>query len=97
MPAFYPTDFSACMNRDGSSDPRYRVSGGTLLYSPNRDARFSYLYTVPTHALVHSPEYITKILVHIVDTSIDARVAGAKFEKTLSVPLGPDALMVTYG
>ena len=33
---------------------------------------FPYLYMVPAHALVHSLKYIIKILVHIVDTSIDA-------------------------
>jgi hypothetical protein len=97
MPAPHLTDCSACMNRDGPSDHRYQVPGGTLSYSPKRDARFPYLYAVPAHALVHSPEYITKILVHVVDTSIDARVARAKFEKTLSVPLGPNALMASHG
>jgi len=85
------------MDRNGPSDTRYRVPGGSLLYSPHRDARFPYLYAVPTHELVHSPEYITKILVHVVDTSDDARVARAKFEKTLSVPLGPNGLMKKYG
>ena len=88
---------SACMNRDGPSDHRYRVLRGTLMYSPDRDARFPYIYAVPAHVLVHSPKHITKILVHVVNTSIDARVARAKFNKTLSVPLGPNVLMATYG
>ena len=45
----------------------------------------------------HSPKHITKILIHIVDTSIKARTARADYEKTLSVPLGPDANMDNYG
>jgi hypothetical protein len=97
MPAPHLTDCSACINRDGPSDHRYQVPGGTLSYSPKRDACFPYLNAVPAHAFVHSPEYITKILVHVVDTSIDVRVAHAKFEKTISVPLGPNALMASHG
>ena len=97
MPACYPTDCVSCMRKDGPSDRRFRVDGGTLLYNSRRDARFPYLYRVPTHSQVHSPEYIKKILIHIVDTADDARIARAKFDKTLSVPLGPNALMEKYG
>lgn len=97
MPARYPTDRSACMKKDGPDDRRYRVPGGILQFRAHRDARFPYLYEVPTHALVHSPEYIIKILVHVVDTSINARITRAEFEDTLSVPLGPNYLMTDYG
>ena len=38
-----------------------------------------------------------KILIHIVDTSREARIERAKFDNTLSVPLGPNALMEEYG
>lgn len=78
-------------------DHGFQIPGGTLLYNPERDARFPYIYEIPTHALVHSPEYIKKILIHVVDTSIEAHVACATFEKTLSVPLGPNANMDTHG
>ena len=85
------------MNVDGPTDPHFRIPNGTLLYHPNRDGRFPYLYAVSTHALAHSPEYIKKILIHVVDTSVKDRISRAKFEKTLSVPLGPNALMEKYG
>jgi hypothetical protein len=85
------------MRKDGPKDTRFQIPGGILLYNPERDARFPYLYEIPTHALVHSPEYVKKILIHVVDTSTEARVACAKFEKNLSVPLGPNIDMDNYG
>lgn len=97
MPDFYPIDRTTCMNEEGPSDPRFRVHGGRLQYHPMRDSRFPYLYSVPTHALVHSPQYIKTILVHIVNTSCEARIECAKFDCTLSVPLGPNALMKEHG
>ena len=97
MSTSYPTDCTTYMNKDGPSDPRFRVDGGHLEYLPKHDSRFPYIYSVPTHALVHSPLYIKKILIHIVDTSHKARVKCAKFDRTLSVPLGPNALMKEYG
>jgi hypothetical protein len=93
----YPRDRSSCMGEDGPKDLRFRISGGTLLHNPERDALFPYVYKISTHALVHSPEYVKSILIHIVDISIDARVKRAKFEKTLSVPLGPNGNMNNYG
>ena len=93
----YPFDRTACMVKDGPIDHSFQVTGGTLLYNPERDARFPYIYEVPTHALVHSPKHITKILIHIVDTSIKARIKRADYVKSLSVPLGPDAIMNNYG
>ena len=89
----YPKDRSLCMRMEGPIDPRFQVPSGTLLYIPERDARFPYIYEIPTHALVHSPKYIKTILIHIVDTSLDARITCATFEKTLSVPLGPNKNM----
>ena len=97
MPPLYPVDRTTCMSEEGPSDPRFRVQGGHLLYLPMRDSRFPYLYSVPTHSLVHSPLYIKKILIHIVDASCNARIECAKFDRTLSVPLGPDALMKEHG
>ena len=83
------------MSKDGPTD--CRIPGGRLLYHPQRDAHFPYLYEVATHALVHAPQYLKKIWIHVVDTSTDARIEGAKFAKTLSVPLGPNANMEKYG
>lgn len=97
MPSSYPIDRNTCMSLEGPSDPRFRVRGGCLQYHPMRDSRFPYIYSLSTHALVHSPQYIKKILIHIVDTSPEARIKRAKFDRTLSVPLGPDALMKEYG
>lgn len=93
----YPRDRSTCMSNDGPEDLRFRISGGSLQYNPERDARFPYIYKIPTHALVHSPKYINTILIHVVDTSIKALEARAKYEKTLSVPLGPNGTMDKYG
>lgn len=93
----YPIDRTLCMTKEGPTDGRFHIPGGTLQYNAQRDARFPYIYKLATHALVHSPEQVKTILIHIVDTSIDARVTRAKFAKTLSVPLGPDANMNNYG
>jgi len=97
MAAVDPPDPFICMREDGPIDTRFRVAGGELLHSRQRDARFPYLYKVPTHTLVHDPKYLTKIIVHVVDTSVDARIERAKFANTLSVPLGPNILMKKYG
>ena len=97
MAAIDPPNRSTHMHKDGPTDPCFHVAGGKLLYSPHRDARFPYLYTVLTHELVHSPKYLTNILVHVVDTLVDARIDHAKFANTLSVPLGPNVLMEKYG
>ena len=86
MPAFYPIDRTSGMNKDGPDDVRFRVHGGELQYLSKRNSRFPYIYSLPTHALVHSGHYIKKILVHIVDTSYEARVERAKFDRTLSRP-----------
>ena len=97
MAIHYPNDRTTCMDENGPRDARFRVPGGHLQYLHTRDSRFPYLYALPTHALVHSSEYIKKILIHIVDTSKEARIKCAKFDDTLSVPLGPNALMKEYG
>ena len=97
MPASYPIDCSTHMNKEGPSDPRFRVLGGDLQYLPMRDSRFPYIYSLQTHSLVHLTQYIKKILIHIVDTSCEARIERAKFDNTLSIPLGPNALMNEYG
>jgi hypothetical protein len=97
MPATYPADCSTFMSRDGPADPRFRILGGVLQYHPKRDSRFPYLYRIPTHTLVHSPDQIKTILIRVVDTSVEARICSAQFDKTLSVPLGPNGLMNKYG
>ena len=93
----YPIDRMSCMTNDGPTDRRFQIRGGKLLYNAERDARFPYIYEIKTHALVHSPQQIRTILIHVVDTSYDARVECATFAKTLSVPLGPDSIMDNYG
>jgi hypothetical protein len=97
MPATYPMDRSDFMSPEGPSDTRFRIQEGVLLYHPKRDARFPYIYRISSHALVHSPAHIRIILIRVVDTSIDARISRAQFDKTLSLPLGPNALMEEYG
>ena len=86
MPATYPTDRSDFMSPEGPSDTRFRIQEGVLLYHPKRDARFPYIYRISSHALVHSPAHIRIILIRVVDTSIDARISRAQFDKTLSLP-----------
>jgi len=97
MPVNYPVDRSAFMSKEGPPDPRFRIPEGELVYRAQRDARFPYLYRVLTHALVHSPDHFKLILIRVVDTSIKARIRCAQFDRGLSVPLGPNALMDEYG
>ena len=85
------------MTNDGPTDRRFRIPGGILQYQPERDARFPYIYEIATHALVHALDQVNTIWIHVVDTSMDARIARARFEKTLSVPLGPNAFMDNRG
>jgi len=97
MSASYPVDCSTYMSREGPADARFRILGGVLLYHPKRDGRFPYLYRIPTHALVHSPDHFKIILIHVVNTSVEARIHCAEFDQSLSVPLGPNAVMDEYG
>jgi len=97
MPTSYPTDHSTSMRHEGPSDLQFHIPGGILLYHSQRDARFSYIYKISTHALLPSLDHFKTILIHVVDTSMDARISHAQFEETLSVPLGPNALMDEYG
>ena len=97
MPASYPTDRSTCMSQKGPSDLQFCIPGGILQYHSQRNACFPYIYSISTHALVHSPDHFKSILTHVVDTSIDARICCAQFIETLAVPLGPNALMDKYG
>ena len=92
----YPRDVTEYMNKHGPTDSRFRIPDGRLLYNEKRDARLPYIYEIPTHYLVHSP-HIKRILIHIVDTNQETRIHRAKYETTLSVPLGPNELMDKYG
>ena len=96
MPTCYPKDRTECMREDGPIDLRFRIAGGTLLHNPERDARLPHVYSVNAHSQVHDKR-ISKIMIHVVDTSTKARIERAKFHKTLEVPLGPNALMDSYG
>jgi hypothetical protein len=97
MPATYPVDLTTYMDQEGPTDRQFRIMGGALLYHPKCDGRFPYLYRIQMHALVHSPDHFRTILIHVVDTSVEARIRRAQFENLLSVPLGPNALMKNYG
>ena len=97
MPATFPKDRSACMRPEGPADPWYRILQGELLYNAECDARFPYIYCIPTHPLVHSLELMKQILIHIVDTSLEAWIDRVWWHKTLTVPLSPDKLMEKYG
>jgi hypothetical protein len=93
----FPSSGSALMNQEGPANPLFRILNGKLLYHPMRNARFPYIYEIPTHAQVHAPQHIRKILIHVVDTSEKARIARANFDNSLLVPLGPNDLMIKYG
>jgi len=97
MPATYPTDRLVFMSPEGPSDPQFHILEGVLQYHPLQDAHFPYIYRISRHALVHSPAHIRIILLCVVDTLIDARISRAQFDKTLSTPLGTNALMDEYG
>ena len=70
----YPVDHTLHMMEDGPMDSRFQIPCGTLQYNKERDAHFLYIYKLKTHTLVHTPQYIKTILIHVVDTSVDARV-----------------------
>jgi hypothetical protein len=92
----YPRDGSMYMNAYGPSDRRFEITDGALLYDCNRDGRFPYIYEIKKHALVHS-HHFDYIWIHVVDTSEEARIRHGEFADSLSVPLGPEALMEKYG
>jgi hypothetical protein len=97
MDPHLPLEPSSYMNKEGPKDTRFHIPNGKLLYDAKRNARLPYIYEISTHSLVHSPQHIKKILIHVVDPSENARTARANFESTLVVPLGPNNLMVKYG
>ena len=97
MLASYPLDCSTYMSKEGPADARFCILGGVLQYHPKRDGRFPYLYHIPTHTLVHSPDHFKIILIRVVNTSVEARIRCAEFDKSLSAPLGPNAVMDEYG
>ena len=92
-----PCECSSYMNKEGPANHQFQIPNGKLLYNPNRNASLPYIYEIPSHALVHSPQHIKRVLIHIVDPSEKARIAQANFESTLKVPLGPNNLMAKYG
>lgn len=79
--------------------PEFVVEGGTLLYDPNRDSRFQYFFSIPTHPLVtfHDENTTGRIIVYIQDTDKDIMAIQFAFEKTLQVPLGTNASITTLG
>ena len=84
----------------GPPDPDLVVQGGTLLFHPNRDGRFPYLYVVSHHSLVNkmkNKKAITQIIVYVQDTDALALKSMYEFEEMLYVPLGPNASMANLG
>jgi len=92
----YPPDREQCMNRV-PDEPGFVVADGHLIYMPNRDARFPYIYAVDKHPLNPHPEITKKILVYIIKNTDEFQKQSLKWENSLEVPLGPDARMKEYG
>ena len=88
------------MLESGPPDPDLVVKDGILLFHPQRDSRFPYLYRVQSHPLVDEmldKTAIKNILVYIQDTEPSALKHLLDFENTLFVPLGPDESMHGLG
>ena len=97
----YPADPQVpFMLESGPGDPELVVRQGKLLFHPQRDSRFPYLYQVPSHPLVDEmidKTVIKNILVYIQDTKPAALKRLLDFENTLFVPLGPNDSMHDLG
>ena len=76
-----------------------QVPDGVLLYDPERDRRFPYIFKVGSHLLAHDRELFPEghILVYIQDTSVDGLKRLEEFEASLEVPLGTDESISNYG
>jgi len=85
------------MDQDGPTEKEFRVSGGKLLYHPGRDSRFPYVYEMRRHPLDPTPQVKKRILVYVVDTSKGNSAKLHKWENSLSIPLGPDSVIDSYG
>lgn len=88
------------MLKTGPPDPELVVAGGTLMFHPERDRRFPYLYVVPRHSHVDrmkNKEAVTQIVVYIQDTDADTLKSTYEFEETLHVPLGPNESITHLG
>lgn len=101
MPIRYPPDpWAPFMLKSGPSDSNLVVEEGNLLFHPQRDGRFPYLFQVASHPQVEDmidKTIIKKILVYIQDTESAALKSLLNFEDRLFVPLGPDLSMPDLG
>jgi hypothetical protein len=79
--------------------PELQVPDGVLLYDPERDGWFPYVFQVHSHPLAHDRELFPsgRILVYIQDTSVDGLKRLEEFEASLEVPLGPDESISNLG
>ena len=79
--------------------PGLQVPDGVLLYDPERDGRFPYIFQVGSHPLAHDRDLFPsgRILVYIQDTSVDGLKQLEEFEASLEVPLGPDESVSNLG
>lgn len=93
----YPAHWKTCMDENGPGDKAFRVPDGKLLYHPGRDSRFPYIYEMQSHPLDPTPKVRKRILVYVIDTSEANLVKLHNWENSLSVPLGPDSLINSYG
>lgn len=100
MPIRYPPDPQAPFMENRPSNSDFVVKEGNLLFHPQRDGRFPYLYQVTSHPRVEEmidKTIIKKILVYIQDTEPAALKSLLNFEDRLFVPLGPDLSMQELG
>ena len=72
MPMVYPVDKTKCIYIDGPEDKQVMVNGRCLIYDKHHNGRFSYLYEVPSHLLIHNTVTVKWILVYIVDADAAA-------------------------
>lgn len=93
----YPPDRTECQPQGGPKDERLRVSGGRFIYTPNRDARFPYLYEVDNHPQIVKTDLVKKIIVYVQNTDLEEMEKQTAFAQNLKVPLGMDSLILQNG
>jgi hypothetical protein len=79
--------------------PELQVPDGMLLYNPNRDGRFPYIFQVDSHLLAHDRDLFPsgRILRYIQDTSVEGLKALGEFEASLEVLLGMNESVSNLG
>jgi hypothetical protein len=79
--------------------PELQVPDSVLLYDPNRDGQFPYIFQVNLHPLAHDRDSFPsgRILVYIQDMSVEGLKALGEFEASLEVPLGTNESVSNLG